>query len=252
MLSYTLGPFLAFLPKRWRESLPLHAALDWKPAVLLSGILECLIAHTALVYWYSYSVTHWAADAVFSAIQNGAEINPNAIGFAGLAVMFLHPLTWLIAYFGFEGIVRVCAAFTDTTLGVLPLYLLDKAYLQFLRGGNPLAAGKDNFSQSHLASGLRAVRERALMAALPLVPDELHFATRGSDEVLEIRSCRAKPDWTPPRVMRHEDRYYQLEAYSQGTAPRPFIYVLRKLSAGVPGRTVLIYSPEQAPIRAER
>jgi hypothetical protein len=252
MLSYTIGPLLAFLPKRWRESLPFHASMKLKHAMLLSGILECLIALTALVYWYSYSVTHWAADAVFSAIQNGAEINPNAIGFAGLAVMFLHPLTWLIAYFGFEGIVRLCAAFTDTTLGTLPLFLAYKAYLQFLRGGNPLSVGTDNSSQSHLASGIRAVRERALIAALPLVPDELHFVTRGSDEILEIRSCRAKPDWTPPRVMRHEDRYYQLEACSRGTAPRPFIYALRKLSAGVPGRTVLIYSPEQTPIRAER
>ena len=167
MLSYILGPFLAFLPKRWRELLPFHASIDWKPAVLLSGTLECLVALIALVYWYSYSVAHWAADAVFSAIQNGAEINPNAIGFAGLAVMFLHPLTWFIAYFGFEGIVRLCAAFTDTTLGVLPLFLLDKAYLQFLRGENPLSAGKENFSQSHLVSGIRAVRERALMAALP-------------------------------------------------------------------------------------
>lgn len=251
MLSYTLGPFLAFLPKRWRESPPFRASVDWKPAMLLSGILECLIALTALVYWYSYSVTHWAADAVFAAIQNGAEINPNAIGFAGLAVMFLHPLTWLIAYFGFEGIVRLCAAFTDTTLGTLPLFLADKAYLQFLRGGNPLSAGKDNFSQSHLASGFRAVRERALMAALPLVPDELCVTHNGSNEILEIRSCRTKPDWTPPRVVRHEERYYQLESSSQGSPPRPFIYVLRKLPAGVPGRTVLIYSPEQSPIRAE-
>jgi len=251
MLSYTLGPFLAFLPKRWRESLPFHASVEWRPAVLLSGIMECVIALVALVYWYSYSVTHWAADAVFSAIQKGAEIDPNAIGFAGIAVMFLHPLTWLIAYFGFEGVVRLCAAFTDTTLGVLPLFLADKAYLQLVRCGNPFAIGTNNFSQSHLASGLRAVRERALMAALPLVPDELCLTQDGSDEVLQIRSCRVKPDWTPPRVVRHEDRYYQLEACSRGSAPRPFIYVLRKLPAGAPGRTVLIYSPEQTPIRAE-
>ncbi|HJX95970.1 MAG TPA: hypothetical protein VJ324_10160 [Candidatus Acidoferrum sp.] len=252
MLSYTLGPFLAFLPKRWRESLPFHASVEWRPAVLLSGILECAVALMALVYWYSYSVTHWAADAVFSAIQNGAEINPNAIGFAGLAVMFLHPLTWLIAYCGVEGMVRLCAAFTDTTLGVLPLFLADKIYLQLARGGNPLSVGTDKFSQSHLASGMRAVRERALMATLPLVPDELHFMREGSDEILEIHSCRVKTEWTPPRVVRHEDRYYRLEACSERTAPRPFVYTLRRLPAGVPGRTVLIYSPEQTPGRVER
>ena len=252
MLSYTLGPFLAFLPKRWRESLPFHATVNWKPAVLLSGILECVVALVALVYWYSYSVTHRAADAVFSAIQNGAEINPNAIGFAGLAVMFLHPLTWLIAFCGIEGIVRLCAVFTDTALGVLPLFLTDKLFLQLVRRRNPLSAGTENFSQSHLASGMRAVRERALMAALPLVPDELHFTTRGSDEILEIHSCRVKTDWTPPRMVRCEDRYYRLEACLQGTAPRPFIYALRPLPAGVPGRTVLIYSPELTPVRMKR
>jgi hypothetical protein len=251
MLSYTLGPFLAFLPKRWRESLSFHASVEWRPAVLLSGILECAVALIALVHWYSYSVTHWAADAVFSAIQNGAEIDPNAIGFAGLAVMFLHPLTWLIVYCGVEGMVRLCAAFTDTTLGVLPLFLADKIYLQLARGGNPLSVGTDKFSQSHLASGIRAVRETALMATLPFVPDELYFTTEGSDEILEIHSCRVKTEWTPPRVVRHEDRYYQLEACSERSAPRPFVYTLRRLPAGVPGRTVLIYSPEQTPVREE-
>jgi hypothetical protein len=252
MLSYTLGPLLAFLPKRWRESLPFHASVDWKPAVLLSGFLESVLALIALVYWYSYSVTHWAADAVFSAIQRGAEIDPKALGFAGLAVMFLHPLTWIILYCGVEGMVRLCAAFTDTTLGVFPLFLADKIYLQLVRGRNPLAIGTDNFSQSHLASGIRAVREKALTASLPLIPDELRFTKDGSEDLLEIRACRPKPDWTPPRVVRHEDRYYRLESSSTGTAPRPFLYTLRRLSAGVPGRAVLIYSPEQTPVLADR
>ncbi len=252
MLSYALGPFLAFLPKRWRESLPFHASVEWRPAVLLSGLLECVAALTALVYWYSYSVTHWAADAVFSAIKNGAEIDPNAIGFAGLAVMFLHPLTWLIAYCGVEGMVRLCAAFTDTTLGVLPLFLADKIYLQLPRVWNPLSVGTYNYSQSQLASGILSVRKRTLMASLPLVPDELRFTTEGSDEILEIHSCRVKTEWTPPRVVRHEDRYYQLEACSERSESRPFVYTLRRLPAGVPSRTVLIYSPEQTPVRMER
>lgn len=252
MLSYFLGPFLAFLPRRWRDSLPMAASMHWKPAAILSGLLESSISLFALVYWYSYSVTHWASDAVFSAIQHGAEIDPRALGFAGLAIVLLHPLTWLIVYFGFEGVVRLCAAFTDTTFGTFPLFLADKAYLQVVRGGNPLAIGTDKFAQSHLASGIRAVREKALMAALAQVSDELHFTVDGSDEILEIRSCRAKPDWIPPRVVRYEDRYYQLTECSQKSAPRPFVYTLRRLSAGVPGRTVLTYAPEQPPIFASR
>jgi hypothetical protein len=252
MFSYIFGPFLALLPRRWRDSLPMAATLHWRPAMILSGLLESAIALFTLLSWYSYSVTHWAADAVFSAMQKGAEIDPNAVGFAGLAVVFLHPLTWLIVYFGFEGTVRFCAAFTDTTLGILPLFLADKICLQLVRGGNPLDAGTENFSHSHLASGIRAVLQRALMAALLLIPDELRFTTAGPDQILEILSCRVKPDWTPPRVVRYEDRYYQLTEYVQGTAPRPFIYTLRRLSVGVPGRSVLTYSPEQSPIRTER
>jgi hypothetical protein len=237
---------------RWRESLPIHESIQWRPAMILSGLLESAMALLALVYWYSYSVTNWAADAVFAAIQRGAEIDPRAIGFAGLAVVWLHPLTWLIAYAGLEGIVRACAAFTDTTLGVLALFLVDKAYLALARRGNSGVKDSANFSQSSLASGIRAVREKAMIASLPLIPDELFLTRDGPDELLEIRACRAKPEWTPPRVVRHEDRYYRLETFAEGIAPRPFIYKLRRLSAGVPGRTVLIYSPDHTPVIAER
>jgi len=252
MLGYTLGPLLAVLPRRWRESLPITRAINWRPAMVLSGLMESALALVALVYWYSYSVTHWAADAIFSAIEHGAQIDPRAMGFAGLAVMFLHPLTWFIAYCGVEGIVRFCAAFTDTTVGVLPLFLADKTYILIARRRNPEIKSAGSISQGHLASFLHAFRERISTSMLPLVPDELRLRQNGSEEVLEIRSCRAKADWIPPRVVRHEDRYYQLEASMQGTAPRPFVYVLRRLSAGVPGRSVLIYSPEQTPVLADR
>jgi hypothetical protein len=80
-----LGPLLSLLPRRWRESNSLYPSIDWRVAAALSGLMESLIAIVALVYWYSYSVTHWAADAVDSAIRAGAEIDPNAVGFAGVA-----------------------------------------------------------------------------------------------------------------------------------------------------------------------
>jgi hypothetical protein len=245
MLSYTLGPFLALLPKRWRESLPIIASLEWRPAMILSGLMESAVALVASVYWYSYSVTHWAEGAVRSAIEHGAQIDPNTVGFAALAVMGLHPLTWLIAYLGVEGMVRLCAALTDTSLGVFPLFLTDWAYLRLVRRTDPQSRAAAKLSESHLASGIRAVRERALLSTLPLVPDELRFTRKGSHEVLEIRACRAKADWIPPRVVRHEDRYYQLVMCSEVNAPRPFVYMLRRLPAGVPGRTVLVYAPEQ-------
>ena len=91
-----------------------------------------------------------------------------------------------------------------------------------------------------------------MTARLSPVPDELCVVRNTSEEILEIRASRPKPDWTPPRVVRYEDRYYRLEESARGSGPRPFVYKLRRLAAGVPGRTVLTYSPEEAPILVSR
>lgn len=248
MTNYLLGPFLAFLPKRWRESFPVGSSFPWRYSVILSGLLESALALLALVYWYSYSVTHWAQDAVYAAIQNGAEINPNAIGFAGLAIMFLHPLTWFICYCGVEGAVRLCAAFTDTVLGVFPLYLAEKVYFLFARGKDSGMHRSAPASQHYLASIVQAVLEKLFVARLPQVPDELFYTKDQANEILQIRSSRPKTDWNPPQVIVHEGRYFRLEACSRSRAPRPFVYTLRRLSAGVPGRSALKYSPEQPPV----
>lgn len=250
MLSYLLGPLLAFLPQRWRESFPVRSGFPWRYSVIVSGLLESLLASLALVYWYSYSVTHWAQDAVYAAIQNGAEINPNAIGFAGLAIMFLHPLTWFILYFIGEGLVRLCAAFTDTVLGLFPLYLAEKAYFRFARDKD--SAAKNSAGSRHILSSIiQAVQEKILIARLPNLPDELFFTKDQTDEILYIRSCRPKPDWNPPQIIVHGGQYFRLENCSRSQTPRPFTYTLRKLSAGVPGRSALKYSPELPPVLAD-
>jgi hypothetical protein len=86
-------------------------------------------------------------------------------------------------------------------------------------------------------------------AGLSEVPDELCFTKNESGEILEIRACRRKQDWTPPRTVRYLDGYYRLEADSSAGGARPFLYRLRRLAAGVPGRTVLLYAPADAVIR---
>ncbi len=83
-----------------------------------------------------------------------------------------------------------------------------------------------------------------LTATLPKVPDEISFRNDKGEQILEISACCAKEDWTPPRVVRFKDSYYRLEACSQGMGRRPFRYTLRRLPAGVPGRSVLLYSSE--------
>jgi hypothetical protein len=94
-----------------------------------------------------------------------------------------------------------------------------------------------------------ALRERLLTASWSIVSDELYFKSDASEEILEIHTSRRKEGWTPPRVVRIRDSYYKLEADSFGLPPRPFRYMLRRLPAGVPGRTVLLYSPADAVIK---
>jgi hypothetical protein len=253
--TYLLGPFLSFLPRRWRESLPFSARVRWGPAAVISGLAESVAALVAVSYWYMYAMTAWVGHAVDSALNGklGPEVTPQQVGSVALAVWASHPLTLLLAYAGVEGAIRLCgAAFSDHILGTFPLFLFDKVFFGPFRRRKPRGTNAKGGSPSNLSSCVGAVRERVTVAMLPMVADELWFRKNASEEILEIHSCRRKENWNPPRVVRYEDAYYRLETDSLGSAPRPFHYLLRRLPVGVPGRTVLLYSPPDAIIKEQR
>jgi len=249
-----VAPFLSILPWRWRRALPFYQAVPWTTAVIISGIAETLLAIVALAYWYSYSVTTWISRMLDSALSKSAPtgITDHEVGFAALVVLVTHPLTWIILFFVVEGAVRLCGGLTDTVLAVFPLYLLDKIYSAIFRRGAAPPAGVPAFAQSNVASYVGTMRDSVISARFRDLPDEHRITTLGSEELLEIRSSTAKKEWDPPRVVRYEDRYYSLEESVRGSAPRPFVYKLRRLPAGVPGRRVLIYQPEAIPVVASR
>jgi hypothetical protein len=252
--TFLLGPFLALLPKRLRDSLALRESIEWRWATMLSGIGESLLALAAMVVWYSYSVTTWVSRAMDAALAGklGPEVNDQEIGFTGIMIFATHPLTWLIAGAGVEGCVRlVGAAFTENNLGILPLFVLDKIFLKLTGRSEPSASQAAGYTQGNLSSYLGAVQEKIRVSRTSNVPDELCVTLDETDEILEIRACRRKPDWTPPRTVRYQDTFYRLEACSDGPPPRPFRYRLRRLPAGVMGRTVLVYSPDETPILAK-
>lgn len=255
MLTYLLGPILALLPRRWRKSLSSGLSVEWRPATMLSGFAESAIALIALIYWYSYSMTTWVDRALEAALNGklGPGVTDHEIGFTAFIIFATHPLTWLIAYGGVEGMVRLIgAAFTETNLGTLPLFVLDKVFVMITGRGGQKAANVSGNAQGNFSSYVGAIREKVTVARIPQVPDEHHVSREGPDEILEIRASRRKVDWSPPRTVRYQDAYYRLEACSEGPAPRPFRYTLRRLAAGVMGRTVLVYSPEEEPMLANK
>jgi hypothetical protein len=254
VLTYLLGPFLALLPQRWRKSLPMREGVNWRRATVLSGFAEAAIALASLLFWYSYYMNLLVSNGVDSAISGKmGGATDQAIGFTALVIWATHPLTWLLAFAGVEGAIRlVGAAFTETNLGTFPLFMADKIFLKLSGQSQPSAAKAAGYSQGNLSSYAGAIRESAILKRLPQVPDELFIIANGLEEMLEIRACRRKEDWNPPRTVRYEDTFYRLEACTEGMLPRPFRYTLRKLSAGVMGRTVLVYSPEEAPVLAKK
>ncbi len=223
MLALIASPALALLPKLWRDRFTLTSA-EWKFAGVLSGILESVAALGALVGWYSYSVSHWAQDAIFStaAAHPQGTIPPGTEGFAALVLLLFHPLTWFIVYCGVEGIVRLLAAGVNgTVFGILPLFLLERSY-SFL-------SSRQN--KSHSPAGDSSEY------------DSLTKRTDAEGEILEIRSLKPKEEWIPPKIVRFQGVYYSLfQVYEERATCRYFVYVLRRLSAGVHSWTVIDYS----------
>jgi hypothetical protein len=244
--TYILGPFLALFPGRWRAALPAALFVEWPKAAFISGLAEVAAALLVMMHWYSHSMMAWVDNGVDSAMSGkmGPGVTTHEIAGTAFVVWITHPVTWTIVYFGVEGTVRlVGAALTDNILGTLPLYLVDRAIGLIFGRRQPGGSKKaDKFPRESL-SPVAAIRDKVVMASLPQVPDELSFVNNSAGEFLEIRACRTKEDWIPPRIVRYENVYYRLEAQSRGPAPRPFVYVLLKLSAGVPGRNVLHYQP---------
>jgi hypothetical protein len=244
MWTYVLGPIVALLPARWRKALPFAEAANWGVAGTLSGLGEFAVAIAGIICWYSYSMTTWVQrglDYALSGKQGSAEITDHAIGLMAYAIWATHPLTWILGYFFAEGAVRLCgAAFTGSILGTLPLFLADKAYGKIFRRGEPKDAVAANAPAGSFGSAMRD----KMLSARPVVGDELSIEKDGNEELLQVRASRRKAEWEPPKVVRYKDSYYRLESCSRGGGARPFQYTLRKLPAGVPGRTVLVYSPE--------
>jgi len=222
----------------------MEEALPWPSAGVLSGVLESALAVTGLVYWYSHSVTTWAANALDSALRNGpeAQVPGQAIGFSALVLWLIHPVTWFVGFFAIEGVVRMLAAVsTEQVHGMLPLVVLDWCYGKLTKRRPEGDALHTPSGKQYLRSFACAVRDKVAITRSAKLADELVEMADEEGAMLEIRAARPKTDWDPPRVVKIGEQYYRLQEVAAGKAPRPFVFRLRRLDAGVPGRRVICY-----------
>jgi hypothetical protein len=201
------------------------------------------------MHWYFFAMVNWIGNGMDAAASGklGAGITEVNIASAAYTVWITHPTTWFISYFVFEGTVRFCAAaFTGGVFGTLPLAIVDKVLFAPFRyrpsESRPDAARASDRPQSILDM----ICEWRFFSKNVEVADEIFYDRIAGEDFLEIQACRKKKGWTAPRVVRIQEDYYRLENCFRGSDPRPFCYKLRRLEAGVPGRTVLLYALPEA------
>jgi hypothetical protein len=232
MWTHLLGPILALLPERWRRALFADAPVNWARAAFLSGLIEGVGCLLALIGWYLFFLNRVVAEQMDVTLQATkgvpAEGAAFGMGAAALSTFALHPLTWALAYFWIEGVLRALAAWTsDEVAGTLPLVLADRA----------VTFGK----------------RRAYEKRVPLVADVVSAGTEKDPWALRVESCRPKPTWKPPLTVRYRDEYFQVagEGAGGGSAARPHVYLLRRPAPGEVYRGMENYDPEEIVREAE-
>jgi hypothetical protein len=247
--TYVAGPVAALLPVRWRKALLLAGRVQWERAAAMSGFLEIVVAIVGLGYWYMFEMT-LRVSQIMNASTNGripAELGEHQVQGAALMLFYMNPLTWILFYFFFEGAVRLCgAAFAENVLGTMPLYVLERLLflVRYRREARPREVARRN-----VKSFVESVREKLMVAKLKEVADELHYTTSGTEETLEIGASRRKEEWVAPKIVRVDEVYYRLEKSTVEKGVRPFWYQLRRLDAGVPGRSVILYRKGGAAVK---
>jgi hypothetical protein len=208
-----VGPFLSFFPQRWRDKWFSHHHIAWRPATIISGILQFLFAPLLLLLWTTSEVCSLERSLGFAC--GGGTTHTFS-----LVIAAMNPITWLIMYLIFQGVGRAfAAAMLGETPGTLVLAAPDLLYCYFEK--------QKGRSEAQL-------------------PDLVTQDNLRADWQLKIESARPKRDWQAGRLLRYGDHYFRIEACCDSGGPRQSIYLLRKLPMGVPSRSVIIYPQFEA------
>ena len=227
MLTYLLGPWIMLLPARRALPLAHRLGINANRAAVLSGLAEVFLSILLLAAWYLVFAPHFAAEQAALYTRSHPD-NPQEIMYFSyglsmvVTVVFLtHPVTVSLVFFSLEGLLRGLAALlAEDHVGTLPLVLAD-----WLVG--------------------RAHRKAVQIQEGPPRPD---IVTRGGEKDrwdLRIESCRARTRWDKLTTIEYEDSLYELAAKFEGSPPRPFIYVLRRIPQGKVVRGIYDYSPDE-------
>ena len=143
ILHYLAGILVSLLPEPYRTRY--RPSIDLYRAAALSGLVESVECLAILFIRYVDFLQRRLVETSGAMVANGrldmvgARPVQYGLGFVVLLEFVFHPLTLLLAYLTFEGLVRfLAAAATRETLSSLPFYLAARVYR---RGRQPASAG---------------------------------------------------------------------------------------------------------------
>ncbi len=118
-----VGLIASFLPQRYRSAISVSVS-----AAAISGAAQLLFCLGALIHRY-FTFTHARLFAdthvMVKAVEKSGEAAVMGSGLFVLMEYLIQPLTIVLFYFAFEGVVRLVAAtITQEIVPTLPLYLV--------------------------------------------------------------------------------------------------------------------------------
>jgi len=213
------------VPERYRGRFLSRHELGVQRGALLSGIAQILLCLGIFIARFLWLMQKRPGDIADVAIRHNAEevlISQHAqfgMGFLTLLEYMIQPLTLVLIYFIFEGLVRGLAALlTQEVVPSLPL--------------QAIAFVHDKIDAKR--------RERELG---PLVIDEVRPGD-GDGVDLVIASCRAR-SWTSMLMIEYQEHLYELIGSELDAPPRRYLYRLRKSPPQKAFRGMHHYSPDE-------
>lgn len=225
MIQFSLGLLLALLPERFRRKWLPQWHGNLRSSAAASGVAQTLTALGVLLARYSKFVNDQVAQidvrVISGMAEKGGDTAVRGIGIILLFAYVLLPLSILLIYFAFEGVVRLAAAITTgEVVGTLPLALIDIAVQKW----------HAYYAEKKLG---------------PRVPDVVSVPPDGSGYDLAIASCREKPGWNRLMTISHNETLYEVAGYEEGEEPRRHVYLLRRAPLHKVVRGLHHYDPEE-------
>lgn len=237
MMHFLAGLVLSLFPARYRGE-TFRADNDALRVVTVYSALLQMFACLGFYLWRYFEFIQFRVgdlgERVVETAGEAALANPQlqmGMGIVSLLEYAFQPLSLLLVYFLFEGMVRwVAAAFTNESLGTLPLVAAGWAHdfveakSEEKKRGAALADTVET-SEAGAAGGGQDSGERGANNAAENATENI------AEFDLRICSQNEKPGWGRSLTLLYQNKYYLVWKQVEGGPPRPYVYLLKEVRA---------------------